>query len=114
MGEAVRWCFNNSQNDRWLTIHDNHHTPKLLGCIGSSQLSLEPLVAVKKLLRTEHSLEIRAGWELDGLPLALAIASAYLRQVSTSFADYLQLYKQSWLRLQRNTPVRGSSAVLNE
>jgi tetratricopeptide (TPR) repeat protein len=38
------------------------------------------------------------------LPLALATAGAYLHQVSTSLADYLQLYKQSWLRLQQKTP----------
>jgi tetratricopeptide (TPR) repeat protein len=42
--------------------------------------------------------------ELDGLPLALATAGAYLYQVSTSFSDYLQLYKASWLRLQQKTP----------
>jgi tetratricopeptide (TPR) repeat protein len=42
--------------------------------------------------------------ELDGLPLALATAGAYLYQVSTTFADYLQSYKASWLRLQRKTP----------
>jgi hypothetical protein len=28
---------------------------------------------------------------LDGLPLALATAGAYLDQVATSFADYLRL-----------------------
>jgi tetratricopeptide (TPR) repeat protein len=42
--------------------------------------------------------------QLDGLPLALATAGAYLYQVSTSFADYLGLYKASWLRLQQKTP----------
>jgi tetratricopeptide (TPR) repeat protein len=42
--------------------------------------------------------------ELDGLPLALATAGAYLYQVSTSFADYLGLYKASWLQLQQDTP----------
>jgi hypothetical protein len=41
---------------------------------------------------------------LDGLPLALATAGAYLDQVSTSFADYLRLYKASWLKLQQTTP----------
>jgi tetratricopeptide (TPR) repeat protein len=41
---------------------------------------------------------------LDGLPLALATAGAYLYQVSTSFADYLRLYNASWLRLQQKTP----------
>jgi tetratricopeptide (TPR) repeat protein len=42
--------------------------------------------------------------ELDGLPLALATAGAYLYQVSTSFADYVRLYNASWLRLQQKTP----------
>lgn len=42
--------------------------------------------------------------ELDGLPLALATAGAYLDQVSTSFSDYLRLYSVSWLKLQRTSP----------
>jgi hypothetical protein len=42
--------------------------------------------------------------ELDGLPLAIATAGAYLYQVSTSFADYLMLYNASWLWLQQKTP----------
>jgi tetratricopeptide (TPR) repeat protein len=42
--------------------------------------------------------------ELDGLPLALATAGAYLYQVSTSFADYIGLYNAPWLRLQQQTP----------
>jgi hypothetical protein len=37
--------------------------------------------------------------ELDGLPLALAIAKAYLDQVVVSLLDYLRLYKQSWVQL---------------
>ena len=41
---------------------------------------------------------------MDGLPLALATAGAYLEQVSTSFADYLRLYKKSWLKLQQTSP----------
>jgi hypothetical protein len=35
------------------------------------------------------------------LPLALATARAYLEQVTTSFSEYLCLYKASWLELQR-------------
>lgn len=31
--------------------------------------------------------------ELDGLPLALATAGAYLDQVAVSLSDYLRLYK---------------------
>lgn len=42
--------------------------------------------------------------ELDGLPLALATAGAYLEQVTTSFRDYLRLYKASWLKLHQTTP----------
>ncbi|CAN9171071.1 unnamed protein product [Alternaria alternata] len=87
----------------------------------SSQLQLGRPVAVKKLRDIEHSLEIlsqtsrrdglgvdpdarKLADELDGLPLALATVGAYLYHVSTSFADYLQLYKVSWLHLQQNTP----------
>jgi tetratricopeptide (TPR) repeat protein len=33
---------------------------------------------------------------LDGLPLALATAGTYLKQIPDSFSDYLQLYDSSW------------------
>jgi len=33
--------------------------------------------------------------ELDGLPLALATARAYLKEVAVAFSDYLRLYKKS-------------------
>jgi hypothetical protein len=46
--------------------------------------------------------------ELDGLPLALATAGAYLNQVTTSFQDYLRLYKASWLKLHQTTPELSS------
>ena len=42
--------------------------------------------------------------KLDGLPLALATAGAYLYQNSRSFSEYLRLYDTSWLRLQKTTP----------
>lgn len=42
--------------------------------------------------------------ELDGLPLALATAGAYLSHVSTGLNDYLRLYKASWLRLLQKSP----------
>lgn len=41
---------------------------------------------------------------LDGLPLALITAGAYLREVETSFAKYLKLYEASWLKSQTTTP----------
>ncbi|CCD42655.1 similar to kinesin light chain 1 [Botrytis cinerea T4] len=42
--------------------------------------------------------------ELDGLPLALSTAGVYLEHVTTSFSDYLRLYKTSWLKLQTTSP----------
>ena len=42
--------------------------------------------------------------QLDGLPLALATAGAYLRNVAISLEGYLCHYRDSWLRLQQTTP----------
>ncbi|KAF2966551.1 hypothetical protein GQX73_g7028 [Xylaria multiplex] len=42
--------------------------------------------------------------QLDGLPLALATAGAYLEQTSTTFESYLRLYKDSWEQLQITSP----------
>jgi len=42
--------------------------------------------------------------ELDGLPLALSTAGAYLDNIATTFADYLKTYRDSWLRLQQTSP----------
>jgi hypothetical protein len=47
---------------------------------------------------------VRLAEELDGLPLALATAGAYLNQTAMSFSDYLRLYKASWAKLQRTSP----------
>ncbi|KAK2742603.1 Nephrocystin-3-like protein 2 [Colletotrichum kahawae] len=41
---------------------------------------------------------------LDGLPLALSTAGAYLKQVSRTCGEYLRLYEKSWLRLQKQSP----------
>jgi hypothetical protein len=52
--------------------------------------------------------------ELDGLPLAFATAGACLRLrllESFSFADYLRLYKASWLQLQKDAPKLLSYAL---
>ncbi|KAF2726586.1 hypothetical protein EJ04DRAFT_582580 [Polyplosphaeria fusca] len=46
--------------------------------------------------------------KLDGLPLALSTAGAYLEHVTTSFAEYLRLYEASWLKLQRTSPTLDS------
>jgi tetratricopeptide (TPR) repeat protein len=45
---------------------------------------------------------------LDGFPLALATAGAYLDQTSMSFASYLRLYRASWLKLQQTSPELSS------
>ena len=42
---------------------------------------------------------VKLAQELDGLPLALATAGAYLDQSAISFSDYLRIYKASWTRL---------------
>lgn len=46
---------------------------------------------------------------LDGLPLAIATAGAYLYQVpSTSLGEYLSHYHSSWLKLQQTSPELSS------
>ncbi|KAH8587976.1 hypothetical protein B0O99DRAFT_693925 [Bisporella sp. PMI_857] len=57
----------------------------------------------RKGLRSDPD-AIKLAEELDGLPLALATAGAYLDQVAVSFSDYLRLYKQSWKQLQKSSP----------
>jgi hypothetical protein len=42
--------------------------------------------------------------KLDGLPLALATAGAYLSQVATTLSEYLSDYEASWLELHKTTP----------
>ncbi|KAJ5715197.1 uncharacterized protein N7483_012378 [Penicillium malachiteum] len=37
---------------------------------------------------------------LDGLPLAVVIAAAFMRQTGTSITEYLHYYQQSWSHLQ--------------
>ena len=46
--------------------------------------------------------------KLDGLPLALSTAGAYLEQLTMSFSEYLRLYEESWLRLQMTSPQLSS------
>lgn len=46
--------------------------------------------------------------KLDGLPLALATAGAYLKRTSVSLSDYCRLYETSWERLHANAPALGS------
>ena len=51
---------------------------------------------------------IKLAKKLDGLPLALATAGAYLNQAATSFSAYLRLYEESWAKLQITSPELNS------
>jgi len=51
---------------------------------------------------------IKLAEKLDGLPLALATAGAYLDQTALSFSDYLRLYKASWAKLLKTSPELSS------
>ncbi|KAI1839733.1 hypothetical protein JX266_014053 [Neoarthrinium moseri] len=90
-----------------------------------SQVDIGHRIRISKITSVEDSLEILSMTsgrddldidldardlveELDGLPLALATAGAYLRHVPVSISDYLRLYKGSWARLHANTPSLGS------
>jgi len=87
----------------------------------SSQVRLGHRIHVQKLPSVQDGLEVLSNTsgrkgiqddldaialvkELDGLPLALSIAGAYLEHVSTSFSEYLRLYYASWLKLQTTSP----------
>jgi tetratricopeptide (TPR) repeat protein len=51
---------------------------------------------------------VKLAKRLDGFPLALATAGAYLKQAAISFSDYLRLYETSWARLQKTSPELSS------
>ncbi|KAM0741615.1 hypothetical protein ACQRIT_004472 [Beauveria bassiana] len=87
----------------------------------SSAVNFGPSMKIGKLRDANDSLEILAQTSrrknfkedpaaiklalcLDGLPLAIATAGAYLHQVTISCAEYLQMYHDSWLQLHEETP----------
>ncbi|KAF1810343.1 kinesin light chain 1 [Eremomyces bilateralis CBS 781.70] len=101
------------------------HQGSVIVTTRSSQVTVGHRIPVRKLEDVQDCLEIlsnasrREGLiddpdavklvnELDGLPLALTTAGAYLEQVTTSFAEYLRLYNESWLKLQRRSPELSS------
>ncbi|KAL9035486.1 MAG: hypothetical protein Q9214_006559, partial [Letrouitia sp. 1 TL-2023] len=83
----------------------------------SRQLLFAKQLLLKKLEGIEQSLAVLAArsgravnrdasatklaLRLDGLPLALATAGAYLNQSADSFDDYLELYNNSWSDLRQ-------------
>ncbi|KAI9784312.1 MAG: hypothetical protein M1839_002373 [Geoglossum umbratile] len=91
----------------------------------SSQVQIGHLIQVTKLGDLRDSLKIlsntsrreglmddvdaaRLAKELDGFPLALATAGAYLKQTAIAFSDYLRLYRKSWAKLQKTSPELSS------
>ncbi|KAH8821335.1 hypothetical protein F5884DRAFT_816866 [Xylogone sp. PMI_703] len=90
-----------------------------------ARVDIGHLIRIEKLKNIHDSLEIlsnsskRKGLkndpgavqlakELDGFPLALATAGAYLAQVAISISHYLHLYKASWFKLQKSIPPLAS------
>lgn len=101
------------------------HQGSVLITTRSSQVGLGHRIPISKLESLHDSLEILSNTsgrknimhdhsavelagELDGLPLALATAGAYLDQVAMSFSVYLRLYKESWARLLQSGPELSS------
>ncbi|KAN0067835.1 TPR-like protein [Elaphomyces granulatus] len=87
----------------------------------SSEVNIGHRIRIKKLEDVRDSVKIlsnvsrregldddpdavKLAKELDGLPLALATAGAYLDQTAISFSDYLRLYKASWAKLLTTSP----------
>ncbi|KAH7016508.1 uncharacterized protein B0I36DRAFT_254347 [Microdochium trichocladiopsis] len=76
-----------------------------------SEINIGHHIRIKKLESEQESLQIlsktsgRNGLQddlarkLDGLPLALATAGAYLKRVPISTRDYLRDYQESWARV---------------
>ncbi|RFN43712.1 tetratricopeptide-like helical domain, partial [Fusarium flagelliforme] len=52
----------------------------------------------------EDPASVQLARKLDGLPLALSTAGAYLDQISMACEEYLELYQKSWYSLQRTSP----------
>ncbi|EXM13252.1 hypothetical protein FOTG_18293 [Fusarium oxysporum f. sp. vasinfectum 25433] len=99
---------------------ESHHGAMIV-TTRSSTVKLGQTIRLSKLKRIEDSLQIlestsnreRLGEDpasvqlarkLDGLPLALSTAGAYLDQVSMTCEEYLELYQESWYRLQKSSP----------
>ncbi|KAI1317244.1 hypothetical protein F5Y16DRAFT_392874 [Xylariaceae sp. FL0255] len=91
----------------------------------SSRVKIGHAIRMSKIRNLDDSLEILAttskreglnanpdavglAKKLDGLPLALATAGAYLEQSTTTFRSYLRLYEESWAKLQISSPELSS------
>ncbi|KAI9654946.1 MAG: hypothetical protein M1821_005699 [Bathelium mastoideum] len=84
---------------------DRIHVPKLQRI----QDSLRILSNTSKLENIDTDPSARSlAEELDGLPLALSTAGAYLEHVAITFSDYLRLYTTSWSKLLSTSPPLSS------
>ncbi|QIX00719.1 hypothetical protein AMS68_006236 [Peltaster fructicola] len=86
----------------------------------SAEVRLGHCIRIQKLAHLQDSLQIlenssqrsnlvhdggavELAQKLDGLPLALATAGAYLSQSAITFSKYLDLYTRSWAKLQQKS-----------
>ncbi|KAH6673053.1 hypothetical protein B0J14DRAFT_654782 [Halenospora varia] len=74
--------------------------------LGSGKDVLDICIVALNLMLDPNAIKLAE--ELDGLPLAIATAGAYLDQVAISLSDYLRLYKESWVQLQKSSPELSS------
>ncbi|KAH8592605.1 hypothetical protein B0O99DRAFT_674331 [Bisporella sp. PMI_857] len=122
--DAVKAWLSLPNNTRWLAIYDNYDNPKLPGNTDPAAVNIRKFLPESyqgSIIITTRSSQVKFGHsiqihpdaiklakELDGLPLALATAGAYLDQVAISPLDYFCLYKESWLQLQESSPELSS------
>ncbi|RYP59310.1 hypothetical protein DL770_010237 [Monosporascus sp. CRB-9-2] len=118
--DAVKAWLSLPNNTRWLLIYDNYDNPKLPSNKDPAALDIGDFLPESyqgSVIVTTRSSQVKIDPDavslvrkLDGLPLALATAGAYLNQTSTSFGTYLRLYEDSWTRLQTTSPELSSYA----
>ncbi|KAK6709714.1 hypothetical protein SNK04_010661 [Fusarium graminearum] len=96
--KAVKRWLSERKNNQWLIIFDNYDHPSLGGNTDRRN-SWQGIASPRK-----NPAAVDLAQELDGLPLALATAGAYLDQVAMSCTEYLKLYKESWGRLLESSP----------
>ncbi|KAF2730287.1 HET-domain-containing protein, partial [Polyplosphaeria fusca] len=119
-----------SNNSDHLTVDIRQYLPEsdqgsIIITTRSASVAEGRRLYVQKLIRLEDGLKILANTsrregiindpsarelvsKLDGLPLALSTAGAYLEHVTDSFTEYLRLYEASWLELQTTSPTLSS------
>ncbi|KAI1317973.1 hypothetical protein F5Y16DRAFT_414531 [Xylariaceae sp. FL0255] len=115
--EAVKAWLSLPNNSRWLLVYDNYDNPNIQSHFpeshqGRKMSKLRNLDDSLKILRTTSKRQNltedpdarQLAIKLDGLPLALATAGAYLKRTPITFQSYLCYYENSWALLQKNSP----------